>query len=105
MEIEDALDCDVAIVGSGIAGALIAWSLARAGVKVIVLEAGPAVNRAQGLNHAFSGAIVSTPDATYPQHPWAPTPATLDPTNYLVQTGPDLFLSNYERVVGSTTWH
>jgi choline dehydrogenase-like flavoprotein len=105
MQADGEFDCDVAIVGSGISGALIAWTLARAGVKVIILEAGPTVNRVQGINRAFASNIVSTPDAPYPQNPWAPTPATLDPKNYLVQTGPDLFVSNYERVVGGTTWH
>lgn len=105
MEIEETLDCDVVIVGSGISGSLIAWTLARAGVKVIVLEAGPRVNRAKGISYAFSDMIVSTPDAADPQQFWAPTPATLDPNNYLVQTGPDLFESNYERVIGGTTWH
>jgi choline dehydrogenase-like flavoprotein len=98
-------DCDVAIVGSGISGALIGWKLAQAGAKVVILEAGPPVDRIKGLAYAFSSLVVSTPDATYPQHPWAPTPATLDPNNYLVQTGPDVFSSNYERVVGGTTWH
>ena len=105
MRADGEFDCDVAIVGSGISGALIAWTLARAGVKVIILEAGPAVNRAKGLDHALATNIDSTPDAPYPQHAWAPSPATLDPKNYLVQTGPDLFVSNYERVVGGTTWH
>ncbi|MCA9878542.1 MAG: GMC family oxidoreductase [Thermomicrobiales bacterium] len=105
MEPEETFDCDVAIVGSGMAGALIAWTLARAGAKVVILEAGPAVNRAQGLAHAFADNIVSTPDDPYPQHAWAPAPATLDPNNYLVQTGPDLFVSGYERIVGGTTCH
>src|SRR5690349_4418658 len=103
MQAGDEFDCDVAIVGSGISGALIAWTLAQAGVKVIMLESGPTVNRVQGLAHAFATNIDSTPDAPYPEHPWAPTPAVLDPKNYLVQTGPDLFVSNYERVVGGTT--
>lgn len=98
-------DCDVAIVGSGISGALIAWKLAEAGAKVIVLEAGPTVNRMEGLAHAFSAMASSTPDAAYPVHPWAPVPATLDPNNYLVQTGPNPFVSGYERVIGGTTWH
>lgn len=98
-------DCDVAVVGSGIAGALIGWRLAQAGAKVIILDAGPPVDRVKGLALAFDSLASSTPDATYAQHPWAPTPATLDPNNYLVQTGPDLFVSNYERVVGGTTWH
>lgn len=35
------LDCDVVIVGAGIAGALVAWKLGSQGFKVIVLEAGP----------------------------------------------------------------
>lgn len=105
MQMDGEFDCDVAVVGSGISGALIAWTLARAGVKVIILEAGPTVNRVKGLNHALATNIDSTPDAPYPQHAWAPSPATLDPRNYLVQTGPDLFASGYERVVGGTTWH
>jgi choline dehydrogenase-like flavoprotein len=63
MQADGEFDCDVAIVGSGISGALIAWTLARAGVKVIILEAGPTVNRVQGINRAFASNIVSTPDA------------------------------------------
>ena len=98
-------DCDVAIVGSGIAGALIGWKLAQAGAKVVILDSGPTVNRAEGLALAFSSMASSVPDATYKANPWAPKPATLDPNNYLVQTGPDPFVSNYERVVGGTTWH
>jgi choline dehydrogenase-like flavoprotein len=35
------LDCDVVIVGAGVAGAIMAWKLGSQGVKVIVLEAGP----------------------------------------------------------------
>lgn len=35
------LDCDVVIVGAGVAGALMAWNLGKAGVKVIVLDSGP----------------------------------------------------------------
>src|SRR5262245_60891221 len=35
-------DCDVVSVGAGIAGALVAWKLGSQGVKVIVLESGPA---------------------------------------------------------------
>lgn len=34
-------DCDVVIVGAGVAGAILAWRLGSMGVKVIVLEAGP----------------------------------------------------------------
>jgi glucose dehydrogenase len=34
-------DPDVCIVGAGIAGAMVAWKLARAGVRTLILEAGP----------------------------------------------------------------
>ena len=34
-------DCDVVIVGAGVAGAILAWKLGSMGVKVIVLESGP----------------------------------------------------------------
>jgi len=36
---------DIVIVGSGIAGAICAYSLAKRGLSVIVLEAGPRINR------------------------------------------------------------
>jgi choline dehydrogenase-like flavoprotein len=98
-------DCDVAIVGSGIAGALIGWQLAQSGAKVIILEAGPPMDRSTGVARAFASAIPTLPEAAYPNSPWAPTPSTLDPTSYYVQTGPDMFGSIYERLVGGTTWH
>lgn len=98
-------DADVIIVGTGIAGALIGWRLASNGARVIMLEAGPPVDRSTGPAIAFSGLASTVPDAAYPQVPWAPSPATLDPDNYLVQSGPNPFVSNYERRVGGTTWH
>lgn len=98
-------DCDVAIVGAGIAGALIAWRLATAGARVTLLEAGPPVDRAAGIAAALAQFATTVPDSPYPQVPWAPAPAVLDPNNYLVQTGPYPFVSNYERRVGGTTWH
>jgi choline dehydrogenase-like flavoprotein len=101
----EGFDCDVAIVGSGISGALIGWKLAQAGAKVVILDSGPTVDRVKGLAHAFSSMAVSVPEAAYFANPWAPTPSSLDPNNYLVQTGPNPFVSNYERVVGGTTWH
>ena len=54
-------DCDVAIVGAGIAGALIGWRLATAGAKVIMLEAGLDGRSQQGTATAFSHLIVDHP--------------------------------------------
>src|SRR5690242_17291188 len=40
---DNSIMCDVAIVGSGFAGSLIANELSRKGIKVVILEAGPNV--------------------------------------------------------------
>jgi choline dehydrogenase-like flavoprotein len=45
----DILNADVVIVGSGVAGAMIGYSLARRGVQVLILEAGPRVDREKPL--------------------------------------------------------
>lgn len=98
-------DCDVAIVGSGVAGALIGLELAKAGASVTIVEAGPVVDRGKGIAHALSTMFTGLPEAGIAPNPWAPINSTLDPNSYYVQTGPQNFSSNYERVVGGTTWH
>jgi len=45
---------DVVIIGSGIAGALLADKLASAGVNTLILEAGPEVSRQQSLSRQRS---------------------------------------------------
>lgn len=89
-------NADVVIVGAGVAGVLIAYKLAQAGVDVLVLEAGPRVNRREALE---------TPGSPYPEVPYAPRPSVIALQEYYVQDGPELFKSNYERRAGSTTWH
>jgi choline dehydrogenase-like flavoprotein len=37
---EDRIDCDIAIVGSGVGGATLAWALRNSGARVLVLERG-----------------------------------------------------------------
>ena len=44
-------DVDVVIIGSGAAGGMAAWNLARKGVKVLVLEAGEKFDRADFWSH------------------------------------------------------
>lgn len=95
---------DVVIIGAGVAGLLAAWRLARAGVRVLVLESGPRVNREEAVrNYRQSAARV--PESPYPDVPHAPRPTVLDLESYYVQDGPALFKSTYERRVGGTTWH
>lgn len=100
----DVLTADVVIVGSGVAGALVAWSLARAGVKVLILEAGPRVDRAKAIDN-FRRSVTKGPNSPYPAHPKVPQPDSDDIGAYYVQAGPETFNTLQTRVVGGTTWH
>jgi choline dehydrogenase-like flavoprotein len=94
---------DVLIVGAGVAGALMAWSLAGAGVRVTVVEAGPHVERGAALQRLERSAV-RVPEAPYEMAPYAESPATIR-DSYIRQDGPDPFRSTYLRLVGGTTWH
>src|SRR4051795_6470540 len=99
---------DVVIVGSVVAGALVADRLVKRGVSVVVLEAGPPVDRDRAVE-IFRAASAKVPESPYPSTAYAPRPSVLDigvpGTGYFVQEGPEPFGSTYERVVGGTTWH
>lgn len=120
------ITCDVAIVGSGFAGALIANELVKKGIRVVILEAGPGVppniNRYM---QRFYQASAKVPESPYPPDltdstgklrdpgnvaAGRPTVRTLNASNwndprqaYLVQKGPRPFTSTYERVAGGTS--
>lgn len=94
----------VVIVGAGVAGMLVAYRLAQAGVQVVVLEAGPPIRRAEALAN-YRNAVVRVPEAPYPDTPYAPRPTVADLEGYYVQAGPVFFKSTYVRRVGGTTWH
>jgi choline dehydrogenase-like flavoprotein len=115
---------DVVIVGSGIAGAMIAKQLGLAGKRVLIMEAGAGLP--DGIEpelEKFLAASAKIPSAPYTPEiltDGAPTdPATLNaprPTvltlgaqswndprqSYLVQRGPVAFASTYERTAGGT---
>ena len=97
-------DADVVIVGAGVAGLLAAWSLARAGVKVLVLKSGPRVIRSEAVK-TYREAVAKVPEAPYPDVPHAPRPTVIALDQYFVQDGETFFKSTYERRVGGTTWH
>ncbi len=98
------IEADVIIVGSGIAGALLAAGLAEAGVKVAILEAGAPVDRAEA-TQLFWDAAIKVPECPYPPSPEADHPIGNDPGHWYRQVGPDMFKSTSIKVVGGTTWH
>ena len=100
----DVLNADVVIVGSGVAGALTGYSLARSGARVLILEAGPRVDRAKALAH-FRASPTKGPNSPYPAHPKVPQPESDNIGAYYVQAGPEIFNTLQARVVGGTTWH
>ena len=118
--------CDVAIVGSGFAGSLIAKELSEKGIKVVILEAGegvqPNINKYM---KTFYEADAKVPESAHPpalNNPdgsfrdpakvaaGRPTVLTLDASSwkdpkksYLIQKGPQPFTSTYERLAGGTS--
>lgn len=110
---------DAVVVGSGVAGALIAKQLTAAGMDVAVLEAGPGQDMSlleyDNLLDEFYSAPIKHNNAAYPVNPNAPMPLTIDlrimhpgepeTTGYLVQNGPHPVDGTYTRFVGGTTLH
>lgn len=72
---DNCITCDVAIVGSGFAGSLIANELSKRGIKVVILESGPGLQ--PNINDAmqrFYEASAKVPESPYP-------PAIVDDEN------------------------
>jgi choline dehydrogenase-like flavoprotein len=105
------VDADLVIVGSGVVGALIADQLAGQGRSVVMLDAGPRLDRGQVVenwrNMPFENRVGSDYQGLYPQSPNAPAPLYFPPNNYVGLSGADgkSFQQGYIRAVGGTTWH
>lgn len=99
------LKADVVVVGSGVAGSLTAYRLAKQGLKVIILEAGPRIDRGQALQ-TFMNAPIKHHQSPYPAAKHALHPG-LDPDSppYIIENGPQKYNALYIRGVGGTTWH
>jgi len=116
-------DYDVIIVGSGIAGGLVAAQLGRANKRVLVLEAGdPVSTNINAEMDRFYRAAAKVPESPYtpelfkdPATVPAGRPTVLSLSNsedwrdpsksYLIQTGTVPFSSTYERTGGGTAVH
>jgi len=99
-------DFDVVVVGAGIAGALMAYRLADAKLRVLIIEAGDPLPRLQDwIDQYYSGAWPFKPNIAAPQ-PDDPPTTWRDPSkNYFEQAGPLPFGSTYEIRAGGTTLH
>ncbi len=103
---------DVVIAGAGVAGALMAKYLTRAGLKVLLLEAGPASATSfegyqEHVRH-FLAASAKGPESAWPPDAHAPQPDTADlklGNGYFIQNGPDRYGSTYTRTRGGSTLH
>jgi len=130
MAAESCVECDVAIVGAGFAGALIANELGKARKKVVILEAGDRVpTNINDYMVRFYAARFKVPESPYtpeivdandnlvdPSKVNAGRPTVLsllpkggfgdwtDPKqSYLIQKGQRPFASTYDRVAGGTS--
>ena len=105
---------DAVIVGAGISGAIIAKELAAAGLRVLILEAGPSQDYSEFLARFYATAAKDN-QSPYPVNPNAPMPRSTDAhklmpgqtdaTGYLVQHGPFSTDTTYTRVLSGTTMH
>jgi|AGTN01.1.fsa_nt_gi Choline dehydrogenase and related flavoproteins len=103
---------DVIIVGSGVVGSLMAWTLSQRGLNVAVLDAGAPVDRVDAIDR-FKKSATKEPNSPYRMMPWAPVPDDTDPFSYYVQPGHDStdprkqigFKGFFMRLVGGTSWH
>ena len=104
---------DVVIVGTGVVGCLIAEQALDAGLSVLMLEAGPRVNRWQIVENYRNlppSLRLGHWDAPYPPKPWAPhleTRKDKEAEQYLQLEGPNprAYLQGYVRYAGGATWH
>ena len=83
---------DVVVIGSGVAGALVASRVARKGATVIIMEAGPRVDRAASVRR-FQNASAKTPESAYEQAAFTPHPESDKPYAFYAQKGPHPFNS------------
>lgn len=103
---------EVIIIGAGIVGGLMAYRLASAGMKVLVLDSGPEIDRATAVKR-FHDNPAGSINSAYVDPPYAPTPPdektwlfygqnVRHGVSPLVQMN---FQGLYLRGVGGTSWH
>lgn len=104
---------DVVVVGTGVVGSLIAQQALDAGLSVLMLEAGPRVDRwriVENYRNLPPSLRLFHWNAPYPPKPWAPhleTRTAGEQEQYLRLEGPNAraYLQGYVRYAGGATWH
>lgn len=99
-----AVHYDFVIIGSGIAGALLAHELARAKFRVAILDAGGVIERGEALLR-YREALVRDLAAPYPRWPWTPIPDAGNAEAYFGKNSNPEYRPSYLKQVGGTTWH
>ncbi|WP_259782316.1 GMC family oxidoreductase [Aestuariispira ectoiniformans] len=104
MAVKGDMEATVVVIGSGMAGAHLAYTLSRKGVDVLMLEAGDRRTRNDYVE-TFYNNPVKGPQSPYPSIPSAPHPTDGGYDDFYVQGGPDEFIGAYLRIFGGTSWH
>ncbi len=94
---------DVVVVGSGVAGAMTAWVLARNGARVLILEAGEKLQRHQLAERSRQSSRWDSM-APYPAKAHARHADPVGDPAYLTWTAKP-YHTTYIRAAGGTTWH
>ena len=95
---------DIAIVGSGIAGALAAYTLVKNGLKVLLLEAGPEISSKQIIDR-FTKTPFLDFSSGYPNEVWAPRPNLASGDDNYINYVNQKWNMSYLKNVGGNTWH
>src|SRR5689334_17367501 len=96
---------DVAVIGAGIAGGLIAYHLAQAGRRVVMLEAGESGQARVDLVGAYALAAVKGTRSPYRDAQIGSPVVSPESEKDYKQAGTAWFMSGYLRRVGGSTWH
>jgi choline dehydrogenase-like flavoprotein len=98
---------DAVIVGTGVAGAIVAKELSQQGKRVLILEATVEKDFTlagfQSYIDTFYKAVEKNPNSPYPANPNVQSPT--DYKDYFIELGPLPLSGSYTRVLGGTTMH
>lgn len=116
IQVDETINADVVIVGSGVVGSMMAWRLSQYGIAVAIIEAGAEVDKTEAINR-YRNSPDKGANSPYQMMPWAPVPDDEDPLSYYSQPllpkcgcpqKPEeqiKFEGFFMRLVGGTSWH